>query len=106
MAKYNTLKVDGLSIDHSSLDEDKIVLLMNQISAQIEGCVDNLGSFADIKSIECYETYSGIAESTHIKFTTRQLEAYGNSLTFIPSSNKIEDYDYAELTKFKVQEDE
>ena len=93
-------------MDCTTADEKYIVSLMNIAATQIKDRVENLGNFADIKSIECFETYSGIAENMHIKFTISEEETSGNCLTCDNSSPKIEDYDYAELTKLSVYETE
>lgn len=102
--KYKTKEIEGLTVNQSSNSKDVVAGWMNAVSAQIDACPDNLGSFADIVSIEHFETYRCLAENTHIKFTVQQKEQPKNALIGDDSSTRIEDYDYAELTKTKVSE--
>ena len=60
----------------------------------------------DIKSVEHFDTYSGIAEHAHIKFTIERLEQPGNSLLADSSSTNIDDYEFTELTHEKIDRHE
>ena len=106
MKKYKATKVDGLATDPSVSSQEVIEAWMNAASAQIDGCPDNLGSFADILSIEHFETYSCLAENTHVKFTVESKEQPGDKLMADNSSVRVEDYTFNELTKKKQSEDE
>lgn len=98
MNSYITKVINGLSPDHKTNDKAIIEEQLNILSHQIDGCVDNLGAFVDVVSIEHFETYSALAENVHIKFTVHEDEAYGNYLRPDRSSYQVEDYDYHELT--------
>lgn len=103
---YKTKVIADLNADQKTTSEDIIAAQMNAASLQIEECLDNLGSFADIVSIEHFETYSIIAENQHIYFTTQFYEKPGNYIQGDFSSCRIEDYNYNELTKLNVSENE
>ncbi len=99
--KLNAKEIEGLVNDHTSDDPKDYIGLLNLISSQLPG-LQNLGSFVDIKSIEHIETYSAIAEHSHIQFTVEKLEQPGNDLEADSSSYRIEDYDFTELTHEKI----
>lgn len=106
MSTYKTQIIDDLPIDHITAEEEQIVVLMNFVATKINNCVQSLGTIAEIKSIEHFETYTGVAENSHIKFITKASSLPGNTLKSDGSSIRISDYDYAELTKVKIHEDE
>lgn len=106
MKKYNTVKIGELDIDQYSSRNEDYIAPMDAASFKINGCLNNLGTYADIISVEHYETYSAFAENMYINFTTCKCETYGDNLIGDKSSTKIEDYDYSELTKLNVFEDE
>ena len=99
-------QIDGLVNNHTSNKPEDYIGLLNQISSQLEGCLRNLGSYVDIKSVEHFDTYSGIAEHAHIKFTIERLEQPGNSLLADSSSTNIDDYEFTELTHEKIDRHE
>lgn len=96
-------QIEGLVNDHTSDNPKDYIGLLNLISSQLEGCLKNLGSYVDIKSIEHFDTYSGIAEHTHVKFIVERLEKPGNTLEADASSTRIEDYEFTELTHEKIE---
>ena len=100
--ELNSKQIEGLVNNHTFNDPKDYINLLNLISSQLPG-LQNLGSFVDIKSIEHVETYSAIAEHTHLKFSVEPLEQPGNSLTADSSSTRIEDYDFTELTHEKIE---
>lgn len=99
-------RIDGLVNNHTSNKPEDYISLLNLISSQLEGCLRNLGSYVDIKSVEHFDTYSGIAEHAHIKFTIERLEQPGNSLLADSSSTNIDDYEFTELTHEKIDRHE
>lgn len=96
-------QIKRLVNDHTSDNPENYIGLLNLISSQLEGCLKNLGSYVDIKSIEHFETYSGIAEHAHVKFTVESLEKPGDTLEADTSSTHIEDYEFTELTHEKIE---
>ena len=102
MEVYKSNVIKDLPPAHDVNAKETIEALLNTVSFQIPGCINNLGSFVEITAIEHFDAYCAYAENTHICFTTHNGESPGNKLQRDRSSTRTEDYEFNQLTGLKV----
>ena len=93
----STKQIEGLVNNHKSDKPEDYIKLLNLISSQLEGCIKNLGSYVDIKSVEHFDAYSGVVEHAYIKFDVEKKEQPGVLLNTSSASSNIDDHEFTEL---------
>lgn len=96
-------QINGLVNNHKSDKPNDYIESLNLISSQLEGCLKNLGSYVDIKSIEHFDAYSGTVEHAYIRFDLEKKEQPGSLLQASSSSANINDYEFTELTHENIE---
>lgn len=96
-------QINGLVNNHKLDKPDDYIETLNLISSQLEGCLKNLGSYVDIKSVEHFDTYSGLVEHAYIKFDVEKKEQPGILLDTSSASSNIDDHEFTELMHEKIE---